>query len=398
MPKLSKPTLADRLKSSGVKLYRDSEPVWKGPEEEGVTQSLLGRFLCCRERFRLLVVKGFKPEDAFNVRLEYGNLWHACEEAHAAGLPITDKLLAYCKQLAKQYPLQAEQVEHWYNVCKLQFPIYVEWWEKHPDTLQRTPISQEQVFSVPYVLPYTGRIVRLRGKFDAVDLIGRGRLAGEYLQENKTKGDIVARTMQRQLTFDLQTMLYLIALKSMRSNPSKVKGVRYNVVRRPLSGGKHSIKQLEGTQGARCNLKSCKKEPDPSCEKCRGSGRYGARPPEKLHEYYSRLADLIKNDSVDPVTKDHHYFMRWKVEISDRDIEKFKQECLDPVLEQLCDWWTCINGGTITHDVSRYQHYRLPYGIYNPTTEGIRSEVDEYLESGSELGLRRVDNLFPELT
>jgi hypothetical protein len=372
MPKLSKPTLADRLKSSGVKLYRDSEPVWKGPEEDGVTQSLLGRFLCCRERFRLLVVKGFKPEDAFNVRLEYGNLWHACEEAHAAGLPIADKLLAYCKQLAKQYPLQAEQVEHWYNICKLQFPIYVEWWEKHPDTLQRTPISQEQVFSVPYVLPYTGRIVRLRGKFDAVDLIGKGKSAGIYLQENKTKGDIVARQMQRQLTFDLQTMIYLIALKATRSNAKAVKGVRYNVVRRPLSGGKHSIRQHQPS----------KSNPDG----------------ESKDAFYARLADLIRNDSVDPVTKDHHYFMRWKVEISDRDIEKFKQECLDPVLEQLCDWWTCINGGTIAHDVSRYQNFRLPYGVYNPTTEGIRSEVDEYLESGSELGLRRVDNLFPELS
>ncbi len=35
------------------------EPVWKGPEVDGVTQSLLSRYLTCKERFRLLVIEGF---------------------------------------------------------------------------------------------------------------------------------------------------------------------------------------------------------------------------------------------------------------------------------------------------------------------------------------------------
>ena len=70
---------------------------------------------------------------------------------------------------------------------------------------------QEQVCDVPYNLP-SGRVVRLRGKFDSVDLID----GGIYLQENKTKGDIDKIQVERQLSFDLQTLMYSVALHKMK--------------------------------------------------------------------------------------------------------------------------------------------------------------------------------------
>src|SRR3990167_2303538 len=95
-------------------------------------------------------------------------------------------------------------------------------------------------------------------------MIGKGRGAGIYLQENKTKGDIQENQIKRQMTYDLQTMLYLVALSEWQGSVAtkqfgipdswnRVKdvnlaGVRYNVIRRPLSGGKGTIVQHKPTK------------------------------------------------------------------------------------------------------------------------------------------------------
>jgi len=204
--------------------------VWEGPEgkgsQGGVTQSMISRWLECRERFRVRVIEGYRAKDQFNKYLEYGNMWHVCEESHAAGgnpivnnpvaePPWLQSLKKYCKDLCEKYLTQVEEVDHWYRTCKAQFPCYVDYWSKHRDVEQRTPLMQEQVFDVPYELP-SGRVVRLRGKFDSVDLIGKGKMAGIYLQENKTKGDVDRVDLEKQLQYDLQTMTYLTVLEQMQ--------------------------------------------------------------------------------------------------------------------------------------------------------------------------------------
>jgi hypothetical protein len=319
--------------------------------------------------------------------MEYGQMWHVCEEALASEPKGNWQqwLTNYAKELCQKYRTQQEQIQHWYNVCKVQFPFYVDYWAKHLDVKQRTPLLQEQVFDVPYLLP-SGRTVRLRGKWDSVDLIGKGKTAGIYLQENKTKGDIKEEQLKRQLAsgFDLQTMLYLVALEEWRKHCAtgprlhetmdKVEscsllGVCYNVVRRPLSGGKGSISQRKPTK----------------------SSPNG----ETAEEFYNRLEGII---AADP----DYFFMRWKVEVSSQDIERFKRECLDPVLEQLCQWWEWVSrplckGGTDQFDEEDGIHFRFPYGVYNVLAEGGSGETDEYLDTGSMLGLVRVDRLFEEL-
>lgn len=367
--------LAGRLKKAKEK----KGPVWGGPEKDGITQSLLSRFLCCRERFRLLVVVGLRPRDGFNHRLEYGQCWHLCEEHFAQGHDWQAPLRVYAQGLCRKYPLQQEQVQHWYNVCRTQFPLYADYWAKHPDVKGRTPLLQERVFNVPYTIP-SGRVVRLRGKWDSVDRIGRGKKAGVYLQENKTKGDIKEKQLQQQLAsgFDLQTMLYLVALQAsmpgeVNQSPKDLHGVRYNVVRRPLSGGKGSIRKHQPTKS---NPKG-----------------------ESDEEFYGRLGGIIQEDPG-------YFFMRWKVEITPGDIERFRRECLDPILEGLCVWWDWMTEREfdlvpspfdIPPGGANFHHYRHPYGVWNAMNEGGSSEYDEYLESGSTLGLERTNQLFTEL-
>jgi hypothetical protein len=372
------PMLADRL---AEQQKGRNKPLWEGPSSNGpnggITQSMLNNFLVCRERFRIKYVLGLQTPDTFNSRLEYGSMWHCCEEALAAkDEDPWGKVDAYTVELCERYPLQQADIIHWHDICKLQFPIYREYWAKHPDVQNRTPLMQEEVFNIPYRLP-SDRTVRLRGKFDSVDLID----GGIWLQENKTKGDIDPQLLQRQLTFDLQTGVYLVALqiygqrlsyeqvKALDHKTYPIAGVRYNVIRRPLAGGKGSIRQKKN---------------------------------QTQEEYYEELSNLIKGATGPEwgvLPDEHYYFMRWKVAFTAQDIENFRRQFLDPVLEQLCDWWGWIDHAT-RHETSPFDghvHFRAPYGIYSPLYDGKPTDVDEYLATGLTVGLHRADSLFREL-
>lgn len=451
MPKVvtKKPGLSTKLKTAGPVVRKRSGPVWSGPQDAGpkggISQSMLWSFLGCRERFRLKYIDGLRPTDSFSKTLEYGNCWHVCEEALAAKRDWLPDLKVYCNQLLRRYSMHQDDINKWFKVCRVQFPIYVAYWAKQKDVVERTPLMQEQVFHVPYTLP-SGRVVHLRGKFDAVDLIGRGKNAGVYLQENKTKGAVDEQKLARQLSFDLQTMLYLVALAGYQDQTKcltevtihgdvehsgnltiirngtltesniPIRGVRYNVIRRPLSGGRGSIKQLEATQGAKCGKcngvgKITKVPSVPGwadtvvCPKCNGDKRVGAKPAETAESYYGRLSGIIQSD-VDN-GEGSYWFMRHRIEISQSDIEAFKSQCLNPLLETVCDWYEWIEhnpdpfveiGKTLTgNEMSNRFHWRHAFGGWNVLDEGGSHELDEFLKSGSELGLTRTDELFTEL-
>lgn len=392
-------SLSEHIKKHQKPKKQRSGPVWQGPcspeANGGITFSLLSRYLCCKERFRLHVVEGLRPHRTWNHRTGYGDFWHQLEETFAAGgnLGVAfDKLASECRSIVHHYPMQAGEVEHWYNVAKVQFPIYCEYWARHADVVERTPLLQEQVFHIPYTLP-SGRVVYLRGKWDSVDLVGKGKAARIVLKENKSKGQIEEEKIRRQMRMDLQTMLYVVALtqdtgiedleaakmtvggtglphdRAVRA----IQGVIYNVVRRPLSGGKGTIVRHKPT----------KSNP-------RG---------ESKADFYGRVAAYIKEAP-------ESYFMRWRVDLTPEDVERFRRMCLDPILESLCEWWDYM----LAHDsiIDSYSdvwgfnkkgtHFMLPFGVYNSLLEGGSTDLDGYLDNGSEVGLERVSELFPELS
>lgn len=416
MPPISKPKskLASKIKSI------PQGPVWLGPQAEGwnggVTQSMIGRWLCDRERFRLRNVLGLRTPEKFSARMEYGNMWHVCEEHHARGDVWHTQLDRYCHDLtAKSSPTDHAEIEKWRRTCERQFPCYVDHWSKHPDVEERMPLLSEEVFDVPYTLP-SGRTVRLRGKWDSVDVVKSGENAGVWLQENKSKGSVDERDLRRQLRFDLQTMMYLTVLKQDtgiealedakgwdgKKFKTPIRGVRYNVIRRPFSGGRGSIKMLEGTNGKQCS--KCKGVGSyggggdahvVKCEKCDGEGRVDRRLAETPDEFFNRLQKYFIEDPG-------YWFFRWNVEFGQREIAQFEEVCLRPVLEAMCDWYDCV---TKCKKKSSFEYckrhgalnYVFPFGVLNPITEGYETEYDTYVETGSTVGLYRTEEMFREL-
>ena len=356
------------------KIVGSNDPIWTGPScdgpQGGITQSLLGKFMVCRERFRVHVIEGLRVDEGFNHNLEFGNMFHLCEETRVGGGDWLKALVKYCNKLMKEYPADRPTVDKWYECCKALYPHYLEYWRHAPQEKNRTPLLQEVSFRVPYDLP-SGRMVWLRGKWDEVDLIGPKKSQAIWLGDHKTKGTIDFEEIAKQLLYDNQTMLYVIALETaIKKNTYgewqdyPLKGIRYNIVRRPLSGGKGTIRP----------------------HKARGT-----KPAETMQHFYERLSATIEDNA-------EHFFHRFECEISRFDIKTYKEKTLNNILEQLCDWWEWITSKEgRKKPFANPVHWRYPYGIFNPMDKGKRGAVDFYLENGSQVGLYKAKTLFPEL-
>ena len=365
--------LAKALK--GKKFKQFPRPLWKGPAVDGITQSLLGGFMACRERFRLRVIEGYAPPDQFHDVLGFGNYWHICEEMFAMGVPWKPALKKEAARDANLYRSQQHQINKWYQIILRMFPIYIKYWSENEDVRNRTPVLSEISFKVPYDLP-NGETVLLRGKWDSIDRVGKTKKL--WLQENKTKGNPDKEAIEKLLAFDMQTMIYLVALRTAcrkglygLGKKDTAVGVRYNVIRRPLGGGRHCIRQKKGSKNIRA---------------------------ETSEEYYDRLFGLIEGEQ-------DYFFMRWNSEVSEDELDTFEQTFLVPQLTQLVHWWhwmeenyadpwkvcpkTGVPGGGY--------HWRHPYGQWNPVDNGRRNDIDEMLDGIPNTRITRNRQLFPEL-
>ena len=357
MPSPTK-VIAERIKAT--KKAEPKGPLWKGPEEDGITYSMLSRFLTCRERFRVSHIEGWGTPDEFNHYIEYGHMFHMCDETHAAGGAWTTVLVQYVKKLCEKYPLSRHKINDYYRACVQQFTEYARFWAATDRANKQKSVHQEWVFDLPYKLP-SGRTVRLRGKTDGVLLHGKTHT----IKETKTKGDIDVDKVRRQLTFDLQTMLYTVALVTDKKLNDKPVKVFYNLVKRPLGHG--SIRQLK-----------------PSRKNPQG---------ESTDEFFARLGATFRANPQD-------HFARVEAVIKPEDVQKFKDTCLDPLLETVCHWYNATvygSKGDISHVPYWAMNYRHPFGVRNILDEGGSTDLDEYLVTGLPIGLVRREKLFSEL-
>lgn len=437
---------------------RVHRPIWKGPLIDGITKSLCEKFLECPERFRLLTVEGLTEHQPYSHALEYGNIFHEALEAYSASqnpgnlqnknhktrepttpggipfpnvspqesprdlawqLPCSVAVKKYIGKLRAKYPESEKEIRKWEALFYQQFPLYVSYWEKvesrnnvvSQGAAHKQYLKQEECFRVPYTLP-SGRQVTLRGKWDAVYRQG----SSIYLQEHKVKGSIDVEGMQATLWSEFQTGLYLVALKEHYKNtksnfgttqksraikPSDIKGVLYNVIRRPLSD-RYSLYRRKTETG---------------------------------EQFYTRVGEKIAE-------KPEEYFYRFKAVISAGTLTRFKDECLHPILERVCDWYEHVSlnlenpfgnqqkpvaypAPYLTtrdydnfhkaweteeerrayvagyHDASKKfthgLHYRFPWGIYHSLATGWRGSYFNLLTRGSTATLQKVQTFYPEL-
>lgn len=329
---------------------RRTEPLWD-LYRDGITASMLSKFFICRERFRLNAVEGWSDK-RLATALEFGSCFHDCHENHAAGYPIsTEKLLSqFEKNRIQARNMDHEERAEIAEICGtvgVLFPRYVEHWREMDQSFEY--VAQEEKFEVPYTLP-SGRVLKLRGRIDAAYREGDQI----WILETKTKGDIDEELLTATLQQDLQTMFYVLAFSL--AHQVVPGGVLYNVIRRP---------------GLR------------------------RRKEETLPDFLQRIGEDIDR-------RPEWYFMRWKTELEEGDLDKWIKRSLDPVLEQLCLWWESISHNpfdpwTDAQGQPNLHHYQRPFGVYDGLGRGGRGDYFELLAYRSYRSLRQRDVAFPEL-
>lgn len=304
---------------------------------DGISYSLLSKFVACRERFRIHAVEGMRVAGSTD-HLDFGNVFHKYLELSAKGF--------------NNFQLQQwrdknsnDLVGHLgYRI----FEVYQDTWRSQDTGISY--ISSEDVFEVPVYLP-SGRIVKLCGKYDEVF---RKHVSNRlWLQENKTKGQVDEYAISHTLAHNLQTMLYSFTMGTHYNEHPE--GVLYNVIRKP--GLKQGVKESD--------------------------------------------SEFIQRVMKDIDKRPEWYFYRWHVEFAPNDVMTFAKHTLFPLLEQVCLWWESIKANpfqpwTLPDGSINPHHYIRPFGIYDPFRNG-KGDFFDLITRGVETGLEVCEDPFPEL-
>ena len=250
--------------------------------KNGISVSFLQSFLTCQEQCRLKYIEGWMPKKV-PLSMQFGSLCHKILELHN----VEEGTKAYRKEFKKEkdliLPSEYEQLEMAELLAEAIMPAYFEAWGANDK--KRKWLVKEHRFSMKV------EGVKFKGFLDGVFRDDQG---GIWLFESKFMSQIDDDVIQDSITFDLQCMAYLKYLTT-RYDPKTIKGVCYNIVRRP-------------------------------------GQRRGAN--ESLQKFQAR----IKNE-VSKLSNRDHYFKRWLMHITPEEIDKYWDKVLLPVVRHVIHWW-----------------------------------------------------------
>lgn len=318
---------------------------WK----HGITSSLVGTWLECREQAKLYYVDGWTPLGS-PLAIEYGSCCHwILERVYGTAIKqvkvwlegarekamtdwIKKKIAEYENIWKEENPAatsrQLEQQELVYGLAETVLPVYLIRWSGdflgqylYPcHTTQ--PVkweSLEELFHRKYRFP-DGRILPVRGRRDGVFLDKRGK---RWVFDTKCLSLINNDDILDMLPVNFQQMLYLWVA----SEESKERGVAppagciMNVIRRP------GHRRAEG---------------------------------EKLPHFLQRISNDVRNPK-----KFDHNFIRYEMAITQGELAHWKRTRLDPILEDMRGWWEGRHPHypTDQHAITKYGRAGLFLGV-----------------------------------
>lgn len=289
--------------------------------DDGISYSLLSRFIGCRERYRLYAVEGVR-ETRNKTSMDFGTYFHKLLELRAKH---PNKSPSQLFKLNNTILTPTEL-----GVAKV---VYEEYHDYYSGDNYKY-FAQEDKFDVKYVLP-SGHTFRLRGRLDET-IINPNRSL--MIQENKTKGNINEDQLAAHIPFNLQTMFYVTAAAIHYKKP--VEGVLYNVIRKPG----HTQTNKDANEKA----------------------------------FLDRLRKDIQS-------RPQYFFIRWEYPITDKQLQDWKNYTLHPLLLQLRVWWDSVKHDpfspwTTPDEKGKLSvnphHFQRPFGVYDSLTTGVGDYFD----------------------
>lgn len=286
--------------------------------EDGVSYSMLSKFMQCRERFRLYAVEGKREVGKQQKAMDFGTYFHKLLEVHAKDQRKNASSIITSVTKSKNSIKSISQLDR--MIANVIFEEYLIWYSD----IKYNYFDAEVKFDVNYHLHGVGNI-RLRGKSD--ELI-RWKDKTIWVQENKTKENINEAFLDASIPFNLQTLMYVIGIGAQIKKP--IGGVVYNIIRKP----KHKQK---GT--------------------------------ETEVEFIERLRGEIRK-------KPSHFFFRWEYPLPLERLQDFKTKTFEPLLRSFYIWWKSIEHSpfapwVLADGKPNPHHYQHPYGVYMPSTNDV---------------------------
>lgn len=314
---------------------------WKGPED-GITQSIINRFLECPYNFYLYAGLGLQDPEEYNANLTWGDSFHIGLEHLIRGDSIevsTKHMLEYLKEEYPQSgPTFPHSMSHMIRLYDLSYLGKEEW-------------LTEQEFCEPYTLP-NGRKIILRGKLDGHN-ISKTRAV-----EHKCKKRHDKIKLRHEIYKDTQICLY-----------SLITGIRewqYDVIKIPDIQYSPPVKRLTETFA------------------------------NQVKRWYEEI------DFGDyPINKKKRLWIdQFPVYLSEDNILQFQKRVLDPVLLRMCKWYDKVTDDNFDPEIFDDIFYEFPLRHFNPRkTEAFEGPFYKYLTDQCDLSyLVPVKGFFNELS
>jgi len=240
-------------------------------QKQGITQSMLGSFPICRQRFLFVVNRWRKIDNDLNPL--FGNINHdVFDKAYTLGRKPSPKLISkwidvYCDKAEKELSAFALQyLEQEAALAQIILEEYFNYYES--DFEDKVFIEVENVFEIDF------QGFKLRGKKDGKFIPANGNNYSS-LMEHKNKGRIEEEIIESVLNFDFQNLTYIKA-DHIEYGWDELKRVLYNIVRKPYK-----------------------------------------KPSTDLSKFLKRIKSEIKKDP-------EHFFIRYNVEYTEKQIRKFE--------------------------------------------------------------------------
>lgn len=203
-------------------------------KKHGVTQSLLGDFVDCRERARLGIQRWTPIKDKRS--LAFGTMMHWFIEQWYSGSTPTPET----------YPYKPKDPEQKYEdlmyLASIMFQAYIERYEQ--DDKDKNWLSVEHKF---FIEPDWSDI-KLQGKVDGLYELHRNRRTTLWLLETKTAWQLDEDSLIKHLEMDWQSLFYVTCMEHILER--RIDGVLYNVIVKPL----HRVRKNESLTGYRDRL------------------------------------------------------------------------------------------------------------------------------------------------
>jgi len=330
---------------------------WGGPYEEGVSQSLLNKFLECPYRFYIYAILGLEEKRPFEPNLIWGDTEHK-------GLELLIEKPGLSRDFSQEewQAIDDEMDKHLqqYSPYPPSFPFSVkEMLRLYSDEykLDNLPFETERKFKIPYS---TGRNqLFLRGKLDGVN--------EHTIVEHKCKGKLTPEQMRDEVPEDLQINMYILAYQHFFETDN-IPGIIYDNIRIPDT--QFYIPERRQRQTVKNWVEDL--------YHTRDSGDFPVK----------KKRGLWLDQAFIPIEREQH--------------ERFKKFTLNPLLDLICAWWKHVNRkGFDFEDPDCYNEvfYRVPVRHFNPSnTENYKCNYHGFLTGNLSLSeLSPVKSYFPEL-